>query len=142
MNSYNGFTSHRRMKAYRWLMAEYEAGRRTRPISCDGCGQNQGLIEPHSEDYSEPYGDHIGQFGVCYVCHMIIHCRFKAPERWQLYCEQMRAGAIFKPFANKNFRGFAAAFLADKPLPPPDRFHPNPGSCTLLAQIASAAAAQ
>ena len=32
MNPYNGFDHNQRMKALRWLKAEYAAGRRTPPI--------------------------------------------------------------------------------------------------------------
>jgi hypothetical protein len=45
---------------YRWLEREYAAGRRARPIMCDACGQADGPIDAHSEDYSAPFGDHIG----------------------------------------------------------------------------------
>jgi hypothetical protein len=51
------------------------------------------------------------------------HCRFWAPER---YCEAVVGGGIFKPLASKNFRGFTALFLGEKPLPAPDQFHPWP----------------
>jgi hypothetical protein len=60
VNSYNGFTPQQRAHALRGLNREYAAGRRQRPTSCDACGQTEGVIEPHSEDYSEPFGDHIG----------------------------------------------------------------------------------
>jgi hypothetical protein len=93
VQSYNGFTAHARLKAYKWLMAEYAAGHRVRPIACDACTQNEGLIEPHSEDYSEPFGDHIGQHGCCYACHMMIHCRFGAREAWDRYASREGASS-------------------------------------------------
>ena len=90
MRSYNGFTAHARLKAYRWLMAEYVAGRRERPVICDACGQDQGLIEPHSENYSAPFGDHIGQYGFCATCHLQVHSRFRNPHAWRAYREAVR----------------------------------------------------
>lgn len=76
--------------------------RRGTPISCDACGQTEGYISGHSEDYSFPYGDHIGRFGVCYRCHMMIHCRFKNPEAWETYKAHLREGRVFAPIG-RNF---------------------------------------
>ena len=65
MNPYNGFSPVQRVQALRWLKGEYAARRRQRPTSCDGCGQTEGIIQAHSEDYGQPFGDHIGAFGFC-----------------------------------------------------------------------------
>jgi hypothetical protein len=59
--------------------------REPRPIRCDACGQTEGPIDAHSEDYSEPFGDHIGEHALCYRCHMAIHTREKNPEAWAIY---------------------------------------------------------
>src|ERR1700737_880157 len=42
-------------------------------------------IEVHSENYSEPFGDHIGEHGLCYRCHQMIHNRFRHAETWAIY---------------------------------------------------------
>jgi len=136
LNSYNGFTPHFRMQAYRWLMAEYAAGRRGRPVVCDACGQTEGLIEAHSEDYSAPYGDHIGQHGLCWTCHMIVHTRFRNPAACEAYRAAVREGAIFQPFPGKAFHVFAGRFLGGV-LPEPWR-HRAPIGPTVLDQIAAA----
>jgi hypothetical protein len=39
-------------------------------------------IEAHSEDYSEPFGDHIGAYGLCRGCHVMIHRWFQNPADW------------------------------------------------------------
>jgi hypothetical protein len=140
MKSYNGFTPHHRMQAYRWLMTEYASGRRLRPIACDACQQDEGLIEPHSEDYSAPYGPHIGQYGLCYICHMFLHCRFRNPQRWSAYRDAVRDGAVFKPFTSKAFSVFARVFLSGT-LPEPGCRH-EPTGPTLLDVIAAAAKPQ
>jgi hypothetical protein len=103
MNPYNGFTSAERTRALAWLKGEYAAGRRHRPIVCDACGQTEGPIEAHSEDYSFPYGDHIGKYGVCYRCHMTIHCRFKNPVAWGIYKQDIRLGRIYAPIGRNSF---------------------------------------
>lgn len=117
-------------------LAEYAAERRVRPVLCDGCGQDAGLIQPHSEDYSKPWGDHIGKYGLCYTCHMMVHCRFKNPEVWDNYRDAVRGEAIFKPFTGKAFGAFAAVFL-NRPLPTPARAR-EPVLSTLLDEIEAA----
>jgi hypothetical protein len=111
MSEYQGWTGKQRVRALNWLNREYKAGRRVRPTICDGCGQRVGVIEAHSEDYSEPFGDHIGGLGLCYRCHMALHCRFKAPEAWVLYRQAICCGVRFAPFLKRNWFGFRAQHL-------------------------------
>ncbi|MFZ3327742.1 MAG: hypothetical protein WA231_18480 [Methylocella sp.] len=113
MNYYNGFSPQQRLRALKWLNAEFDAGRRTRPATCDACGQTEGAIECHSEDYSEPFGEHIGRYGVCHRCHMMIHCRFKNPEAWTAYKLHLRDGRIFAPIG-RNYWLFCQQTLDAK----------------------------
>jgi hypothetical protein len=113
MKTYNGFDHYQRMKGYRWLQGEYAAGRRARPTVCDACGQDEGPIEAHSENYSAPFGDHIGEHGLCYRCHMAIHTRFNNREAWEAYKHHVALGRIFHPIG-KNFRRFSAENLRSK----------------------------
>lgn len=113
MNSYNGFTPSQRMKALTWLKGEWAAGRRVKGCKCDACGQTEGRIDAHSEDYSAPYGDHIGKYTFCYRCHMMIHCRFKNPVAWHIYKQHIREGRIFAPIGS-NFALFASQSLNQK----------------------------
>jgi hypothetical protein len=109
---YNGFDHEARMKGYRWLQREYAAGRRVRPIVCEACGQTEGKIAGHSEDYSEPFGDHIGKYGLCERCHLTIHTRFKNPEAWAIYKQHIREGRIFEPV--RGFQAFCGQTLNAK----------------------------
>ena len=95
MNHYNGFSPAQRLRALAWLKGEYAAGRRRPPSVCDGCGATEG-IKPHSEDYREPYGAHIGRYGVCHRCHMMIHQRFFRPAMWQAFRQQVGAGTFLE----------------------------------------------
>jgi hypothetical protein len=106
---YNGYSHDQRMAAYRWLMKEYDAGTRLRPVCCDACTQTKGRIEPHSEDYSAPYGDHIGQYGLCYRCHMAIHCRKYGMVAWGQYRDLLRLGYCFTEPVN-TFPAFTKWF--------------------------------
>ena len=64
-------------------------------MSCDVCLTTRGLLMAHSEDYSEPFGSHIGRWGLCYFCHMILHCRARAPEAFASYSAMLEAGQRF-----------------------------------------------
>lgn len=112
LKTYNGFDHDARMKGFRWLKAEYAAGRRTKPTVCDACGQTEGQIAGHSEDYSEPFGDHIGKHALCERCHLMIHCRFKNPEAWAIYKQHIREGRIFVPV--NGFKAFCGQTLNAK----------------------------
>ena len=95
MKSYNGFTASQRMKALKWIKAERAAGRREKHTVCMACGQTEG-VNGHSEDYSAPYGDHIGKFALCYCCHMAVHNRKNDPMMWEGYKAMIRNGYRFR----------------------------------------------
>ena len=104
MKDYNGFTGAQRTRALAWLNKEYAAGRRQRPAGCDACGQTEGFFQAHSEDYSgPPFGDNIGRFGLCYLCHMFIHCRFRSPSAWARYVALVRTGRMGPNPAKADF---------------------------------------
>jgi hypothetical protein len=86
---YNGFTPKERENAYRWLMQEVSEGRRILQTICEACGSENG--RPHSEDYSEPFGDHIGAYILCDRCHKTyLHSiRYRRPDSWKWYLEQL-----------------------------------------------------
>lgn len=97
MNSYNGFSGDQRARAQRWMNEQWRTGKLERPSCCDACGQVDGAIHGHAEDYSEPFGPHLQEYWLCFLCHMMLHCRFRNPEAWERYREQLRQGARFAP---------------------------------------------
>ncbi len=119
MNSYNGFTPKQRMQALYWLKRQVSHGLRTQPTRCDVCGQTVGIIEPHSEDYSAPHGPHTGRWGLCYLCHMILHCRHRAPAAFEHYRNVVESGGRFPAYTSRNWRAFCAQYLDGKKPPEP-----------------------
>ena len=115
MNSYNGYTPHQRMKAFNWLKEQWACGKRQqKPNCCDICSQTDGILDYHSENYSSPFGDHIGAFGLCYICHMMLHCRFKNPKTFQIYLESLKQKKMYEPYHSRNWNAFRKDCLIDR----------------------------
>lgn len=112
MKSYNGYSPTQRMQAFNWLKYEMQVGRRKQPCKCEVCGQTKGKIMYHSEDYSEPFGDHIGAYELCFTCHMMIHCRFRNPSIWKQYIELIKNGLQVQDV--NNWFQFKRKFLDKK----------------------------
>ncbi len=114
MNSYNGFTPSQRSKAGRWLRKHWEEGTLERPMQCEACEQ-RGVVDAHAEDYSEPYGPHVGEFPLCYACHMMLHCRFRSPDHWESYMHQVDAGRQPARFETRHWHRFQRLYLHSPP---------------------------
>lgn len=114
MNPYNGYSGSQRLKALAWIKKQYALGAKPpKPTCCHVCGQKEGNLAWHSEDYSAPFGDNIGRFGLCYICHMMIHCRYKNKKAWQNYKSYIKNGLSFKPYHFNDWNSFRKDFLID-----------------------------
>lgn len=99
MKAYNGFTPTQRQRAFNWYKFQLETGARVKPDECEACGQTEG-VNGHSEDYSAPYGDHIGKYALCYCCHMAVHNRKNDALMWGGYKAMIHGGYRFRPISN------------------------------------------
>ena len=133
MRSRNRFTAQQRMKAAEWLQEQWASGARTKPAKCDVCGQTAGIIESHSEDYSAPFGDHIGRWGLCYRCYMILRYRFRHPTAFQAYCETLASGRRFPPMLTHDFSQFARDHLRGGEPPTEEAPEPPAGFGVILS---------
>ena len=115
MNSYNGFEPKKRYAALAWLKKEWAQGTREQtPSKCDICTQTEGYLAYHSEDYSFPYGEHIGYFGLCYICHMMLHCRFKNPTLMNGYVKALTERKCYDPIYGNGWQEFRSSCLMNK----------------------------
>ena len=94
MNYYNGYTPGERQKK---LRASYKLfPNHSHPYyqgPCHICSDPVGPVEPHSEDYSEPYlWEKPAEYAVCKTCHSRLHKRFKNPMGWQAYKLHLKRG--------------------------------------------------
>ena len=81
VKDYNGFSGAQRERAQRWLNKEWSAGRLARPPECVACGQTEGIIQAHAEDYSDPFRAGVtDEFHLCMTCHAMVHSQVQEPE--------------------------------------------------------------
>jgi len=118
VKDHNGFSGKQRDRAQRWLNREWSAGRLARPSECVACGQTEGVIQAHAEDYSDPFRAGVTDgFHLCIVCHAAVHNRSKNPKAWRDYRATIEAGGRAKVIrANQNFLG--ATRFVDRPISP------------------------
>ena len=111
---YNGFKAEQRTRADTWYNKQKEIGAIVVAETCCCCSSPI-KVNGHSEDYTEPFGPHIGAFDLCWICHMMIHCRHDNPKRWAQYIDVIESGLYFH-FRGVHWNQFAVMFLG-KSLP-------------------------
>lgn len=112
MKAYNGFSEAQRNKAQGWLNRQWAAGTLNRPTQCCACGQREGVLDAHAEDYSEPFKAGVtDQYHLCFRCHMMVHCRQYNKAAWEKYKANIMSGMIYEPFYKRDFGNFKAQTL-------------------------------
>lgn len=112
MKDYNGFTGAQRLRAQRWLTEMWSAGRLQRPVECCACGQREGALDAHAEDYSEPFAPgKTDEFHLCFRCHMMVHNRFAVPAAFEHYRVCVAGGIRFEAMLRRNWWLFRAQHL-------------------------------
>ena len=106
MEAYNGYTGHER-EAKTLEYKRLRAMGKTEPAEppCRLCGNEECEVEPHSEDYSQPYKwrpPH--EYMVCRSCHLWIHKRFKQPENWNDFKAHVKRGGHADEFASSTVK--------------------------------------
>lgn|GEM_PF-1800439 len=112
MKDYNGFSADQRNRAQRWLNVQWAAGTLPRPTKCVACGQDEGIIDAHAEDYSEPFRAGVTDgFHLCFACHMMVHCRHRNQLRWSQYRATVEEGFKTLPYHSRNWPRFQREIL-------------------------------
>jgi hypothetical protein len=68
---------------------------------CERCGQDKGIRHTHTDDYDN-WQDTIEY--LCWRCHMMHHSRHRCPEAVARYEAEVKAGKVFPPVFNHNFK--------------------------------------
>lgn len=98
LSNYNGWTGRQREASLRRVHKLWDSGAVPKPTTCLACGQTQGAIHGHSEDYSN---DDV-HIPICITCHLILHTRFQQPALWDLYRTAVRHGFRGVPLEQSN----------------------------------------
>lgn len=124
MNHYNGYTPQEREKKLRAshrLFPEHSHPYHKPP--CHLCGDPTSKVEPHSEDYSEPFlWEKPAEYAVCKVCHSRLHKRFKNPSSWTAYKMHIKRGGwgsdLKQPSVARELRKLTEALVQEKGVQP------------------------
>lgn len=102
LKPYNGFSGEQREEAGRFINKQIKAGIIRKPCKCNRCGQTEGIIHAHLEDYTIPVKqEQIEE--LCWRCHMMWHCRFRAPRQVEAYFAEVAAGKRWPAVYKHNF---------------------------------------
>jgi len=125
MRDYKGWTDAQRRASLEKTKEAIARGElAARPSRCERCGQDQGILEWHNEDYSHPTKHLVG---VCYRCHIICyhsaHINAAAVEH---YCQQIERGVRWPPMFKRDFGTLAKDNGVSKYRRFDPRNHPEP----------------
>ena len=76
MTNYKGWTAEERQDSLKLTKQAIKSGSIPKPCKCNRCGQDEGIIDYHNEDYSHPT-KYLEQ--LCFVCHLIHHSERRNP---------------------------------------------------------------
>jgi hypothetical protein len=100
MVTWNGWTDKERNTSARKTNRAIKDGIiPAKPSKCNRCGQTEGVLEWHNDDYSDPikYLE-----GLCYRCHMVLHCEHLNPQSAKEYWDEVGKGKRYPPSVTKN----------------------------------------
>lgn len=96
LKNYNGFDHKQRMTGSKIVDKAIEDGLVPPPLRCERCGQAEGLLVYHVEDYSpERILDNLE--ALCGRCHDMIH-RARPVEKQEAYWADVRSGKMGAPW--------------------------------------------
>jgi len=88
MKSYNGFSGEKRLAVDKELKQLEKEGKWTYERKCHMCGFEDKSVMYHLENYNEIFSG----WPLCVECHMLLHCRYRYPNRWAKHCMEVRNG--------------------------------------------------
>ena len=82
MKSYKGWTPAQRQASYKKTMKAIKDGVIPPATKCELCGQTEGKVMYHNEDYSHPTKY---LMSMCWTCHMMWHSKYRSPRSYRIY---------------------------------------------------------
>jgi hypothetical protein len=103
MRDFRGWSAQGRQESYAKTRQAITDGLIPPARRCKRCGQTEGLVQYHNEDYSDPikYLEPL-----CYRCHMMLHSEHLNPEAvtqyWrEVFTEGKRYPPVYRPSYHK-----------------------------------------
>lgn len=98
---YNGHSPQKRERVQAWLNEQWNTGALPRPTQCAACGQTDGAIHGHLEDYDQP----TTYVPLCITCHLLLHCRYRNHRVWHEYRQRVAQGWQAPPLDQRTAFG-------------------------------------
>ena len=123
MKSYKGWSADFRNASLKLTNRAKKMGWIPQPKECRRCGQSQGILHLHNEDYDVTYytlADVFSRFPIeitddelakinhvlepiCWRCHMMHHSRGRNPRAVDHYFSEVAAGKTYPPIYRHDF---------------------------------------
>ena len=101
MKSYKGFSGVQRMASYKLTMRSVEEGLVPVAVKCNRCGQTEGTLQYHNEDYDQ----YLDVEPICLRCHLVHHSEHRAPVACAKYWSTIKEGKMWEPLRGNPFVG-------------------------------------
>jgi hypothetical protein len=104
---YNGYSdAERNAKGAAGKRGRADGSLETYSGPCMLCGDPNARVEPHSEDYSEPYRwGTPAVYWLCLHCHRSkLHGRFRSPDLWRAFKDHVRRGGYASDLKDPEIR--------------------------------------
>jgi hypothetical protein len=99
LQDYNGYSGKDRNRVAMLQRKAIYEGTLPPPTKCEICGQTDGGILYHNEDYDEAIK---GAHQLCIECHLRLHARQFKPNTWHNYLAKIARGGISKPYRTNS----------------------------------------
>jgi hypothetical protein len=111
MNYYKGWSPQQRLASLEKTKKAIRDGIIPNPTQCNRCGQTEGIIQYHNNDYSH-HIDYLEQ--LCWTCHMMLHNEKRNPISHRIYFEFVELGYQGEPVYKHNWSKLDKYLVFDK----------------------------
>jgi len=101
MKSYKQWSAAERTASLKKTNQAIKDGLIPQATKCERCGQTEGKVMYHNEDYSDPIKYLVS---MCWRCHMILHSQYRAPMACDKYWLEIKAGKMYPPVFKHDFK--------------------------------------
>lgn len=101
LGPYKGFSGLQRMACQTLILRAVSDGLIPPAVKCARCGQTEGTIQYHNENYDQ----YLDVERLCIRCHLVHHSVRRCPVAVTKYFEEVAAGKMWPPLRGNPFAG-------------------------------------